>query len=353
MTKLNNTAHLVGSIPLNSSEEVFCSICDTIGSHVKRIPDGETGDRTNWIFFQRKMLANHPAMEIDSNVPKFQFKQWDGKVIREVDLLKIKDGINLDQLVFPIGYSEHAIESFKTFERLQSTGKIPSNVKFQVSLPTPFAAGYNYISPNGRSEFLKIYEKSFVIDVNKILDVIPHNSLAIQWDVCQEILIFNNYFPNRSENYKDEVFSQLARIGNIIPADVELGYHMCYGSPGDDHVVKPKDFSMSVEFSNGIFDYIDRSVEFIHLPGTYGQPGSEFYEPLKDLEMPQNCEIYLGLIFFDDIEGDSKRIASAREVLPNFGLSTVCGWGRGNPERVKSLLTSHKMSFNLRPSNLD
>ena len=32
------------------------------------------------------------------------------------------------------------------------------NVKFQVSLPTPFAAGYNYISPNGRSEFLKIYE---------------------------------------------------------------------------------------------------------------------------------------------------------------------------------------------------
>ena len=104
MTKLNNTAHLVGSIPLNSSEEVFCSICDTIGSHVKRIPDGETGDRTNWIFFQRKMLANHPAMEIDSSVPKFQFKQWDGKVIREVDLLKIKDGINLDQLVFPIGY---------------------------------------------------------------------------------------------------------------------------------------------------------------------------------------------------------------------------------------------------------
>ncbi len=345
MKKLNNTAHLVGSIPLNSSEEVFCSICDTIGGHVKRIPDGETGDRTNWIFFQRKILANHPAMETDKSVPKFEFKQWDGKVIREVDLLRIKDGINLDQLIFPIGYSEHAIESFRNFERLQSQGKIPSDIKFQVSLPTPFAAGYNYISPNGRKEFLQIYEKSFVIDVKKILTTIPHNKLAIQWDVCQEILIFNNYFPNRSKNYKDEVFSQLARIGNIIPADVELGYHMCYGSPGDDHIIKPKDFSMSVEFANGIFDYIDRSVEFIHLPGTYGQPGSEFYKPLKDLRMPQNCEIYLGLIFFDDIEGDSKRIANARKVLPNFGISTVCGWGRGSPERVKSLLNSHKMSL--------
>ena len=62
--------------------------------------------------------------------------------------------------------------------------------------------------------------------------------------------------------------------------------------------------------------------------------------------MPQNCEIYLGLIFFDDSEGDSKRIASARKVLPSFGISTVCGWGRGNPERVTSLLNSHKINFN-------
>ena len=337
--------HFIGSVPLNSSEEVFCSICDTLGDHVKRIPDGETGERTNWIFFQRKMLAKHPAMEPDVSVPKFQFKQWDGKVIREVELLKIRDNINLDQLSFPIGYSEYAIESFKDFERLQLIGKIPSDVRFQVSLPTPFATAYNYISPNGRKEFLKVYEKSSAIDVKKILDLIPHKKLAIQWDVCQEILIFNNYFPDRAKNYKDEVFSQLARIGDLIPIDVELGYHMCYGSPGDDHIVIPKDFAMSVEFSNGIFNYINRPVEFIHLPGTYGQPEAEFYEPLKDLKLPEDCEIYLGLLFFDDIVGDRMRIAAARKVLPNFGISTVCGWGRGNPERIPSLLNSHKVNL--------
>ena len=169
--------------------------------------------------------------------------------------------------------------------------------------------------------------------------------MAIQWDVCQEILIFNNYFPDRSENYKDEVFNQLARIGDLIPKDVELGYHMCYGSPGDDHIVVPENFAMSVEFANNIFDYVNRSIEFIHLPGTYGQPGPEFYEPLKDLRLPKDCEIYLGLLFFDDIEGDRQRITAAKKVLPNFGLSTVCGWGRGNPERIPSLLNSHKVNF--------
>jgi hypothetical protein len=345
MTDLNNSAHLVGSVPLNSSEDVFCSICDRLGGHIKRIPDGETGERTNWIYFQRQMLAEHPAMERDTSIPKFQFKQWDGKVIREVALLKLKDDVDKANLVFPVGYSEHAIASFKDFERLQSAGKIPTDVKFQVSLPTPFATGFNYISPNGRDEFLEVYEKSMAIDVQKIVDAIPHNKLAIQWDVCQEVLIFNNYFPNRSENYKQEVFDQLARIGNIVPADVELGYHMCYGSPGDDHVVKPEDFGMSVEFSNGIFDNINRSVEFIHMPGTYGQPGNEFYAPLADLKLREGCELYLGLLFFDDAEDDAARIAAARKVIPNFGISTVCGWGRANPERVPSLLNSHKVTF--------
>jgi len=345
MVSLNDTVHLVGSIPLASTEDVFRIVCNTIGDLLKRLPDGETGQRTNWIFFQRQMLASHPAMERDESIPKFEFKQWDGKIIREVPLLRIRDDVNLKELIFPIGYSEHAVASFKVFERLQSSGKIPSNIKFQVSLPTPFATGYNYISPNGRETFLEIYEKSMAIDVQKIVDLIPHDKLAIQWDVCQEILIFHNYFPNRPRNYKQEIFDQLTRIGDLIPAGVELGYHMCYGSPGDDHVVKPTDFRVSVEFANGILKNSHRTVEFIHLPSTYGQPDDEFYLPLKDLEIPKSCDLYLGLLFFDDAEGNATRIAAARNVLPNFGVSTVCGWGRADPERVTSLLDSHKLAL--------
>ena len=75
MNTLNTLAHLVGSVPLNSSEEVFCSICDSLEGHLKRIPDGETGERTNWILFQRQMLSQHPAMEHDKTIEKFKFKR--------------------------------------------------------------------------------------------------------------------------------------------------------------------------------------------------------------------------------------------------------------------------------------
>ena len=35
-------AHLIGSVPLESADEVFRKVSQSIGQHVKRMPDGET-----------------------------------------------------------------------------------------------------------------------------------------------------------------------------------------------------------------------------------------------------------------------------------------------------------------------
>ncbi len=50
-------AHLVGSIPLGSVEEVFQTAAAELGQHLKRIPDGELGSRSIWIAWQRNVLA--------------------------------------------------------------------------------------------------------------------------------------------------------------------------------------------------------------------------------------------------------------------------------------------------------
>ena len=44
-------ALLVGSVPLSSADAVFRTIADLLGSHVRRMPDGETGERTYWMVF--------------------------------------------------------------------------------------------------------------------------------------------------------------------------------------------------------------------------------------------------------------------------------------------------------------
>ena len=76
--------HLIGSIPLGTSEEVFRTLARELGPFLSRMPDGETGERSRWVYFQGQMLRAHPDMEIDPTVPPYKFVQWDGKVVREI-----------------------------------------------------------------------------------------------------------------------------------------------------------------------------------------------------------------------------------------------------------------------------
>jgi len=50
-SKNHRNVHLVGSVPLANAREVFETVSAELGPCVCRIPDGETGDRSNWIQF--------------------------------------------------------------------------------------------------------------------------------------------------------------------------------------------------------------------------------------------------------------------------------------------------------------
>ena len=52
-------------------------------------------------------------------------------------------------------------------------------------------------------------------------------------------------------------------------------------------------------------------------------------------------ELYLGLIHYNDPEGDAARLAAARRHARIDGVATECGMARGDPARLSSLLTAH------------
>ena len=56
--------HLIGSVGLQSAEEVFATLSAERGLWLKRMPDGETGERARWIWWQREMMLAHPDMEL-------------------------------------------------------------------------------------------------------------------------------------------------------------------------------------------------------------------------------------------------------------------------------------------------
>ena len=343
MTKLG--VHLVGSVAMDDAESVFRAVAGELGPWLRRLPDGETGERHRWIYWQREMLLRHPDMEIDPHADPLPIVEWNGDLLRETELVRFKDGVDPAGVTFETGYAAAARESYETFARLKAAGVIGRDVRFQVCLPTPMASGYMYVSPAALDAYLPAYERSLLAALDEILAAIPHSELAIQWDVCQEVLLYEDYFPSRPADYEQQVLTQLARLGERVPEDVEVGYHLCYGSPRDEHLVMPTDTAIVVELANGIADGLDRRLDFIHLPVPRDRTDHAYVAPLAHLRLPESAGLFIGLIHHDDAVGDRARINAASRVVDEFGISTECGWGRADPERVPALITAHRVAM--------
>jgi hypothetical protein len=335
-------AHLIGSVPLSDAETVFRTVARELGPYLPRIPDGETGNRIRWIWWQREMLLRHPAMEPDTDTLPFEVRQWDGALLRTTDWLRLKPGIDPATVTFDTGYAAAARDSYAVFRRLREAGEIPAGTRFQVCLPTAMASGYMYVSPSSLAAYLPVYERSLLTALREITDAIPHRDLSIQWDVCQEVLVFEHYFPHSPPTYKADIAAELARLGDAVPRDVECGYHLCYGSPRDEHLIMPKDTAIMVEMTRDLLSRLHRRMDFLHLPVPKDRTDDAYFAPLGDLRLPAETALYLGLIHHADGAGDRTRIAAARRVVPHFGVATECGWGRTDPARVPSLLLAHR-----------
>ena len=338
------SVHLVGSVAMSDSESVFRALSSGLTPWLRRIPDGETGERHRWIYWQREMLLSHPDMEIDPEAKPLPLYQWDGTLIRETKLVRFKSDVDPSSVSFETGYASAAIESYSVYQRLRDEGVISTGVRFQVCLPTSMATGYMYVSPNALADYLPVYEKALLTALTTILDAVAHEDLSLQWDICQEVLIFEDYFPNRPDDYKQQIFDEMTRLGECVPDAVELGYHLCYGTPKDEHLVMPKDTAILVEIANGLSRQLARRLDFIHMPVPKHRVDDAYYAPLAELMLPADTELYLGLIHHDDHEGDRMRITAAHNVVPNFGIASECGWGRTNSERVPGLISSHRLA---------
>ena len=227
--------HFVGSIPLPSSEDVFRQLGTQVGQFLGRMPDGETGERTLWIKFQQKMLFEHPAMELDPTSPPLPVKQADGTVHRHIQLASVQAWMSIPiRVEFDTGYDRAAAASYQVFRALRDARVIPAHIRLQVALPTPMATGLMYVSPDGRERYLRAYERSLLkalrqhLERNSSLRTCQFNSTSARRCCCSRTI-----FQHANRIIKQPVFEQFGQTRRGRPKDVELGFHLCYGSPGD------------------------------------------------------------------------------------------------------------------------
>jgi hypothetical protein len=328
--------HLVGSVPLGGAEEVFRRVAAVLGDRLRRIPDGETGPRSDWIGWQYPVFSSQPQFERGAAGASSSY--------RALPQLRLRSGVAADGMGFDeLGYASAAMSSYGIYARLRDEGVISARCRFLVSLPTPLAPVSAFVALEHQADLEPVYEAQMAREVERILDAIPHGDLAIQWDARYEFAMLDGAVAVWFGDVRAGILERLERLSRHVPPEVELGYHLCYGDEEHGHFSEPQDSKDLVAVANALGDRLERPLNWIHMPVPETRDDDGWFSPMRELRLRPETELYLGLLHpVDRDEGALRRIAAARRHVPHFGVGTECGWGRGTAEAVMGLLELHR-----------
>jgi hypothetical protein len=334
--------YLVGSVPMDNAEAVFSAIGGALGARIKQIPDGETGDRLDWIAWLEVVFANSPALEQSDELFRVHATGLARKRYR------LKPGKSIADIRFDnLFYADKAKESYATFKRLRDAGKIAPGTRFQVDLVPAHSVLWLFLAEELQAPVDPIYNDALMREIDKLAVAIPHQDLSIQFDVASAVFARlqrqeTGVYGDDKAAMQEKFAAILAGLANRVPADIPVMFHFCYGDSNHRHVVEPTDMGDMVDMATRLNALVKRPINLIHMPVPRDRSDDAYFAPLKTLKLRPETTFALGLVHHTDgLDGTAQRMATARKYATNFAIGTECGFGRRKPETISELLRIH------------
>jgi len=335
--------HFNGSVNLPDTEKVMREIVSRVPAGLRRIPDGETGERGNWISFQLQKFLDSPflvqAFPADDHAEGYQMPQ-----------VRLADGIDPAEVTWPDpGYAGAYLRSYETFAALRREGLIPDAVRFQMQYPTPFASISAYVVAGQRAPLLGSYAQAMFNDLGRLLATVPHDDVAVQWDVAVEFRRLETGMPADRAQMFDAVVTGLAGCVDQVPGDVPVGLHLCYGDYRHQHFKQPESLALQVGVLNGVTAAAARAASFVSFTVPQYRRDEGYFAPLAGLAAGPGTELNFGLVPYHPADqppgttGEQIRlIDAALGGTRAWGVCTECGMGRAGREEIPGLLDLHR-----------
>ena len=344
-SRIKSELLLVGSLPADTTESALRSGAEFFGDLVFALPDGETGPRRAWVGYEREKLCRpHPDVSVveetasPTGIPRHAY---------ETPVFKIREGAkSLRWDSWP--RIDDAIASYKVFRKLREEGRIPAHVRFQIGLPFPSSALNGFKSNFARDYAVAgpAYEELVMRELKRLTDSVPAADLAVQWDVCYEVLDIEGAIAWMGGNSWERFTGPLSRMTRVIPEDALVGYHLCYGTFPEWPMFEARDMSLLVRMANFAIAESGRAVDWVHLAGPryLRSEDDSFFRPLSDLHA-QNTRVYLGIVLpVDGVPGLKRRHKTASKYLPDFGVALYCGFGRQPGKDGTETMREHRQA---------
>jgi hypothetical protein len=295
-------AHLVGGLKAPDAETAMRTAARILGRHLYVITDGETGERSQWIWWQMGKLTALDGIEAAGTHGN---PAEDNEDYREFPALTVAPGVD-DLPPRSLGYADAAEASYGIYTRLREEGVIPGGIRFEVAIPTPYATVVAWVRAEDQERFLPVYARAIAAEVAEIARVVPAGDLVIQFDVAVEIGTLTKSFSTVGRlGDKDFVIGHLTETLDAVPGGVERALHLCYGDFRHRHFTVPEDLALCVELANGV----GHAAHVVHMPADR-ESGRDprYFEPLRDLTTER---LALGVIDYEGDEGRTRELIAA------------------------------------------
>lgn len=340
--RVNSDLLLVGSLPADSTDGALRAAADLFSDLVFALPDGETGPRAAWVGYEREQLVRpHPDVE---TVAVTESPTGIPRHAHETPVFKIREGVaDLRWDTWP--RIDEALESYKRFKALREEGVIPEELRFQVCLPFPssalngFKADWDADYPVANRAFEELVGR----ELERLTGEIPAQELAIQWDVCYEVLDLEGVVAWMGDGAWERFTGPVERLTRQIPEDVLIGYHLCHGTFPEWPMYEARDTTLTVRMANYAVEHSGRPVDWVHIAGPrYLRSEDEsFFRPLTDLDIG-DTRLFLGIVLpIDGLAGAKRRHETASKFVDDFGVAMYCGFGRQPGEDGMETMREH------------
>ena len=119
---------MVGSIPMETAEQIFRTFGPALGDWLPYMPDGEIGERRYWIDgLAYRVLNGHPEIETLKHPAPDEngIENWRPRGIHDQFQFRVKPGVKRVRFGDPgwrLGYTRDAVNSYFVFRQLKRDG---------------------------------------------------------------------------------------------------------------------------------------------------------------------------------------------------------------------------------------
>ena len=320
------TVHLVGSLPAATTREALTWVTGILGNTIGPcMPDGETGERSDWVNRLVENLRTHPDLELVrdgewtgyTDTPTFRVKR--GRKLRSIDL-------------------DYFVEFEKSWQAYQDMVH-GSGRRFQIGIPghldvAAIAFGFNLpVALKNLAPFRDATIREIAAIWAKAADL-----AVFQLEVPIELIMLSK-LPKPARPVAARRFArEILRVVEAAPRASRFGLHLCLGDLNNESMGGPSDAGPLVALANAIMAEwpAGRVLEFLHVPLAHGsRPPTmdpDYYAPLSQLWIPESVRFIGGFIHEKSLIKDLVLIRDQIEF--NLGrqidVGASCGLGRRN-----------------------